>query len=273
MSSTPKQDILSECEFHRVFRVMDGDTFMIENGKKVRLIGVDTPETVDPRKDVQFFGKEAARILKGWIEGKEVCLKRDIDKTEDIDKYGRLLRYVWVYQRVGGRIVNGFFVNAELIKQGYAFAYTRYPFQYLEDFRRYERHARENNIGLWNKNRYQEWQSSIEGSKIRSLTCGQSNTICPEDAIKHIGKYKTVRFFVKKTYDSGKTVFLNSKNNFKDPDNFTAVIFSRDKYKFPSSPSDYYWGKTIDVTGIIKRYEGRAEIILKSPSQVRIVKK
>ncbi len=276
MSSSPNDPILSECEFHMVSHVIDGDTFMLDDGRKVRMIGVDTPETVDPRKDVQFFGKEAAKRLREWIEGKVVCLRKDIDKTQDTDKYGRLLRYVWIYSKAeetspGEKLIKGFFVNAELIKQGYAFAYTRYPFQYLEDFRSYERQAREDNFGLWNKERYTEWQDNVEENKARSLTCGELKTICPEDAINHIGEQKTVRFFVKKSYDSGRAIFLNSKNDFKDPDNFTAVIFNRDRHKFPPSSSDYYGGKTIDVTGVIKEYQGRAEIILENPSQITIV--
>ncbi len=257
--------------------MIDGDTFILVDGRKIRLIGVDTPETIDPRRDVQFFGREASKKLKEWIEGKLVCLKQDIDKTQDVDKYGRLLRYVWIYtkdeesptDKTG--FVKGFFVNAELIRQGYAFAYTRYPFQYLEDFRKYEREARGNNAGLWDKERYVLWQNEVEHNEAKARTCGQAKTICPEDAINHIGEQMTVRFFVKKSYDSGRAVFLNSKNDYKDPDNFTAVIFNRDRYKFPPSPSDYYWGKTVDVTGIIKEFEGRAEVILESPLQIRIV--
>lgn len=267
---------ISECDLQEVSRVIDGDTFVLSDGNRVRLIGVDAPETVDPRKDVQWFGREASKKLRGWINGKTVCLKEDIDKTQDIDKYGRLLRYVWIYNTEkppSGNIglVEGFFVNAELIKQGYAFAYTRYPFQYLEDFRRYERKARENNLGLWNKEKYAPWQDEVRRNEAAAKTCGREETICPEEAVNHIGEHKTVRFFVKKSYDSGRAVFLNSKNDFNDPDNFTAVIFEKDKYKFPASPADHYWGKTVNVTGIIKEYEGRAEIILEKPSQIKIV--
>jgi endonuclease YncB( thermonuclease family) len=276
MSSPPDDPVLSGCEFYRVSHVIDGDTFTLDDNRKVRMIGVDTPETVDPRKDVQFFGKEAARKLKEWIEGKVVCLRKDIDRTQEADKYGRLLRYVWIYSNSeespsGRKLLKGFFVNAELIKQGYAFAYTRYPFQYLEDFRLYERQARQKNLGLWDKEKYKDWHDNIVENKKKSLACKDPQTICPEDAIRHIGETKTVRFFVKKSYDSGRAVFLNSRNDFKDPENFTAVIFKKDKHKFTHSPSDYYWGKTVDVTGIIKEYDGRAEIILKDPSQIKIV--
>jgi len=272
MSSSPGDPTISGCEFQRVAHVIDGDTFMLEDGRKVRMIGVDTPETVDPRKDVQFFGKRAARKLREWIEGKVVCLRRDVDRTQETDKYGRLLRYVWLYQphpQQGG--TGGFFVNAGLIKQGYAFAYTKYPFQYLEEFRDYEREARQKSLGLWNKEKYKEWHDNILKNKKKALLCRNNEIICPEDAIHHIGEIKTVRFFVKKSYDSGRIVFLNSKNDFKDPENFTAVILKKDKHRFPPSPADHYWGKTVDVTGMIKEYKGRAEIIIKNPSQIKIV--
>lgn len=253
-----------KCEYQIVSKVIDGDTFELSDGRRVRLIGVDTPETVDPREDVQWFGREAAKKLKGWISGRKVCLKRDIDKTQDMDSYGRLLRYVWIEEV--------FFVNAELIKQGYGFVYTSYPFQYLEEFRRHEREARENNRGLWNRKKQEIWESEVERNRSLARTCGRGNTICPQDAIKHIGEYRTVRFFVRKSYDSGKVVFLNSKNDFRDPYNFTAVILEDDKNKFPKEPADYYWGKTVDVTGRIVEYEGRAEMVLENRSQIKILK-
>lgn len=268
--SPPDNSDISKCNFQKVSRVIDGDTFELSDGTRVRLIGVDTPEMLDPKKDVQWFAKEASKKLKEWIEGETVCLKQDRDKTQNVDKYERLLRYIW--KKHPKEQTQNFFVNAELIKQGYGFAYTRYPFQYMEDFRRYEREARENNRGLWNGKEQKIWEREIEKNKAFAKTCGKIKTICPEDAINHISQYKTVRFFVKKSYDSGKAVFLNSKNNFEERDNFTAVIFEKDKNNFPPQPADVYLGKTVEVTGRIEEYEGRAEIILKNSSQIKIVR-
>jgi micrococcal nuclease len=121
-----------------VKRVIDGDTLVLANDERVRLIGVDTPETKHPRKPVQRFGKEASLFTKRMVEGKEVRLEFDWQKR---DKYGRLLAYIY--------LLDGTFVNAEIIKQGYGFAYTRFPFKYLEEFRSYEKEARENRKGLW----------------------------------------------------------------------------------------------------------------------------
>lgn len=124
-------------------RVIDGDTIVVTIGgqeEKVRLIGVDTPETVHPRKPVEYFGKEASEFTRRMVEGKGIRLEYD---WQTRDKYGRLLAYVY--------IEDGTFLNAEIIKQGYGFAYTRYPFKHLDDFRQYEREAREHNMGLWGR--------------------------------------------------------------------------------------------------------------------------
>ena len=122
----------------RVKRVIDGDTLLLTNDERVRLIGVDTPETKHPKKPVQRFGKEAYLFTKRMAEGKEVRLYYDWPRR---DKYNRILAYVY--------LVDGAFLNAEIIKQGYGFAYTRFPFKYLEEFRKYEREARESKRGLW----------------------------------------------------------------------------------------------------------------------------
>ena len=126
-------------------RVVDGDTIIIEiDGKqeRVRLIGVDTPETKHPKKPVEDFGHEASVFTTRLVEGKKVTLEYDQEKR---DKYGRLLAYVY--------LENGKFLNAEIIERGYGFAYTRFPFKHLDDFRQYEYDARLNGRGLW-KNKY-----------------------------------------------------------------------------------------------------------------------
>ena len=276
MSTNPDEAVIEDCEFWKVSKVIDGDTFRLNNGGKVRLIGLDTPETVDPRKDVQWFGREASEKLREWVEGEAVCLRKDRDRINDTDKYGRLLRYVWIYElnshhKEETSYTGDFFVNAELIKQGYAFAYTRFPFKYLEEFRGFEKDAKEKNLGLWDEKRLSIWLEKVKNNSALAKTCGETKTICPENAVNHIGEKKTVRFFVKKSFDSGKAVFLNSENDYKTPHNFTSVIFSYNRNGFPASPADQYWGRTVDVTGVIKEYKGRAEIILKKSSQIRII--
>jgi endonuclease YncB( thermonuclease family) len=121
-----------------VNRAIDGDTLELSTGEKVHLIGVDTPETKDPRKPVQYFGKEATAFTQGTVGGKRVRLEYDQQRQ---DKYGRTLAYVY--------LENGTFVNAEIIRQGYGFVYTRFPFKFSEQFRQLEREARDAKQGLW----------------------------------------------------------------------------------------------------------------------------
>jgi len=124
--------------FLKVERVIDGDTFVVEKRGRIRLIGVDTPESVDPRRPVEYFGREASNYLRQLIEGKRVRLESD---QESKDRYGRTLAYAY--------LEDGTFINAHMIEQGYAHAYTRFPFRHLELFRSLERSARENSRGLW----------------------------------------------------------------------------------------------------------------------------
>lgn len=128
-----------------VTKVVDGDTIEIEGGQKVRYVGIDTPETVDPRRAVGCFGKEASNKNKELVEGKIVILEKDIT---NVDKYNRLLRYIYLKQSDGTLL----FVNDYLVREGYAKNYTYPPdVKFNEQFKEAEREAREGNKGLWNK--------------------------------------------------------------------------------------------------------------------------
>ncbi len=136
--STETSILPAVTESFKVTRIVDGDTIEIEGGEKVRYIGIDTPETVDPRKPVQCFGIEASKKNKELVEGKTVRLEKDIT---DRDKYSRLLRYVWV---------GGLFINLELVKQGFAISYSYPPdIKYQNEFLVAEKEAREKRLGLW----------------------------------------------------------------------------------------------------------------------------
>lgn len=136
----------------KVTQVVDGDTFKFDLGDgtifTTRMIGIDTPETVHPFKPLEYYGQEASNFLKQTLTGQTVTLKFDESK---IDKYGRILVYV--------HLDNGTFVNAEVIKQGYGYAYTRFPFEYLDDFVRYEQQAKEAGRGLWH---HEEIREAVE---------------------------------------------------------------------------------------------------------------
>lgn len=122
----------------KVIRVVDGDTIVIENGLKLRYIGINTPESVDPRRPVECFAKEASARNKTLVEGKTIRLEKDISET---DRSKRLLRYVYV---------DNIMVNETLVREGYAYA-SSYPpdIKYQERLKTAEQEARENNRGLW----------------------------------------------------------------------------------------------------------------------------
>ena len=146
---------------YKVIRVEDGDTIAVDmNGtsEKVRFIGVDTPETKDPRKAVQCYGKLASEFTKNQINNQRVRLEAD-ELNTNRDRYNRLLRYVY--------LPDGTLLNAEIIRKGYGFAYTSFPFTKKEEFKQLEDYARTNNIGLWgscqpNKNKYGGYTSKDE---------------------------------------------------------------------------------------------------------------
>lgn len=130
--------VASVASAQRVDRVIDGDTIVVQGVGPVRLIGVDTPETVDPRRPVQYFGKEASEFTRRLAAGQIARLEFDGPHT---DRYRRTLAYVY--------LPDGTFLNAEIIRQGYGHAYTQFPFRYLKEFRAYEREARTAGRGLW----------------------------------------------------------------------------------------------------------------------------
>jgi micrococcal nuclease len=130
-----------------VVRVVDGDTIVVRvegREERVRYIGIDTPESVQPDMPVECFGREASRENERLVEGRTVYLEKDVSDT---DRFGRLLRYVHVDDpRSGERL----FVNLELVRRGYGGAVTFPPdVRHERDFRAAEREAREAGRGLW----------------------------------------------------------------------------------------------------------------------------
>ena len=127
----------------QVARVVDGDTLVLSPNDKVRLIGVDTPETVHPKKTVECYGKEAKEFTSSAVAGQKIRLVLDDTNAgrQHKDRYGRILGYVYLQA--------GMMLNVELIRRGFAHAYTRFPFHYLVEFRRLQQEARGRGVGLW----------------------------------------------------------------------------------------------------------------------------
>lgn len=134
----------SASQYFQVTKIVDGDTFWVDNGTekglKIRFIGIDAPEARRMfNGEVGYYGKEAKVYLTSLLTGKKVKLVSDVDS---LDRYGRTLAYVY--------LEDGTFVNAELIKNGYAVLMTVPPnIQFAEYFAKLQREARDNGRGLW----------------------------------------------------------------------------------------------------------------------------
>lgn len=124
-----------------VSRVVDGDTVVLSTGERVRYIGINAPESVDPRRPVECFAREATAENKRLVEGHAVTLVKDVSET---DSFGRLLRYVYV---------DGVMINEELVRTGYARA-SAYPpdVKFQAQLTLAEQEARQLQAGLWGAN-------------------------------------------------------------------------------------------------------------------------
>jgi micrococcal nuclease len=134
-SMTPNT-IEGRVTYVKVSRVIDGDTIVIDTGQRVRYIGMNTPEI----ETSECYATEASEINKNLVLGKTVKLEKDVSET---DKYGRLLRYVYV---------GDIFIDDELVKEGAAKIMTVPPdIEYKDEFLQSQNYAKENNLGLWSK--------------------------------------------------------------------------------------------------------------------------
>jgi micrococcal nuclease len=224
--------------------VYDGDTFELENGEVVRLIGIDSPEHFEPGGDI------ARDHLSSLILNKKVIL---VPGDQELDTYDRLLRYVYV---------DGICVNEEMIQKGYAeVRYIGEDNPNREYYLELEIEAEKNEVGLWRFGIFQprslvDWNSDIP-------------VINWKDADQHYGQYVIVEGTIVDTYNSGDTCFLNFHPDWAL--HFTIVIFACDFPEFPDRPEIYYLDKRVQVIGIIKEYKGSPEIIVKTPEQIRIL--
>jgi micrococcal nuclease len=222
--------------------VIDGDTFRLETGETVRLIGIDAPELSQPG------GVLSREYLAHLICGKRVTLERG---TEDRDKYNRLLRFVYI---------NDLCINEEMIRQGYAEA--RYlPENPIRDYYlQLEIQAETAKAGLWNDTIFQprsqvDWDANLP-------------VINWINADNYYNQYVIIEGTIVDTYNSGIVCFLNFHTDYQY---FTAVIFACDFSGFPGPPDTYYLGKKVQIIGIIREYRGSPEIIVKTPDQIKIL--
>lgn len=128
-----------ENRFIKVRRAVDGDTLELENKTVIRLIGINAPETHHPTKGVERYGREAAAFAQKMLKGKKIRLEFDVETQ---DKYGRTLAYAY--------LEDGTFINAELVRQGYAQTMTITPnVKYAKQLLALQREARMAKRGFW----------------------------------------------------------------------------------------------------------------------------
>lgn len=146
----PEKLLKLESATVHVTKVIDGDTVKVEEGKNVRLVGIDTPEVAHPWKNPpepeEPFGNEATELTRGLIEGKEITIEYDVAAT---DRYGRQLGYLFV-EKDGEKI----FVQEELVRNGLAYVYTIRPnLFYNARLLKAQQEAYKKKLGIWSENR------------------------------------------------------------------------------------------------------------------------
>lgn len=148
--------------YGRVVDVADGDTFYVdwftEDKMGVRIKGIDTPETVDSRKDVQFWGPEASEYTKEVLSPGTIIR---LDFNGNITgPFGRLLAYVYYWDNIEEEWV---YFNEQALRDGMAFVYPDYRFEYIDEFMEYQAYAIENENGMWSD------YDSIENNVVRDI--------------------------------------------------------------------------------------------------------
>ncbi|MFH1772373.1 MAG: thermonuclease family protein [Candidatus Omnitrophota bacterium] len=227
----------------QVVEVIDGDTIKLSNGEIVRYIGIDTPETyIKSAKKFAYnpqpFSLEAKEFNRNLVMGRFIRVEFDVERY---DKYKRLLGYCFIEDT---------FINAEILRQGYASLYTRPPnVKYSENLLSAYRYAKEMKNGLW----------------------GAYETIDSDSAHNYIDQIRTVHGKVVNTYKSESCIFLNFGKNYRT--DFTIVIFNDSIDYFTENnidPLSYYRNRMVEATGRIRQYNG-PEIIVHGPQEIIIL--
>jgi len=224
--------------------VYDGDTFTTTDGKKVRLLNINTPETAKKNHPSEPYSIKAKQALKNLVQNKEVVLKFDEEKK---DKYKRLLAYVY--------LKDGTFVNYEMLKQGMAHLYT-FPknVSKFEELKKAEDYARNKKLGLWSHKRWQV-QNANSTQKVEKY---------------RFGKYQVFEGKVKECKKVKGTVYLNFADNWRT--DFSVAI--KEKYfeyfnKQNINPESFYCNKNLRIRGILIPVNG-ALISVTHPQQLEI---
>jgi len=238
-----------------VTKIIDGDTVVVEGGYHIRLLGIDADERGYPCYE------EAKSRLEGLVLNKEIRLEKD---QTDVDQYDRCLRYIFLDDQN---------VNLQLVEEGLAICRFYEPdTKYQEECKELEKEAIENKVGCkWKGVEPSLPSPSVEFEKLTPEKTGLE-VVFACNAGNYLGKEIIVEGKVVDTYRSKtNTVFLNFEKPYPNHC-FVGVLFSSDQYKFVQNPENFYLNKQVRVRGTIKEYEGKSEIILKTPTQIEIGK-
>jgi micrococcal nuclease len=222
-----------------VSRVYDGDTIELSDGRHIRYIGIDAPET-GGKRPAEFGGDEATELNERFVAGRDVRLEFD---RELVDRYGRTLAYVFVDDTL---------VNREMVLAGTALAVPYPPnVKYQEELARAMDEARREGRGLW---------ADTGRWMLRA-----------DDAADYIGLSKTVVGRVLSTGAIGAGIFLNFGPDYKT--DFTAFIPADDLGYFSAAgipdPAEFFRGKTVEVTGTLYEKNGPS-VTLRHPGQIYV---
>jgi micrococcal nuclease len=243
-------------------KIIDGDTFLIEGGYSVRILGIDADEKGYPCYDA------AKNRLEELILNQEVKLEKG---TENLDQYCRYLRYIFLDDKN---------ISLELVKEGLAIArFSPEDVKYREEITQAEKEAKENKIGCkWSASAPSGGTPADENQKTEF---SWEELTAEKTGLKIIGACQAGNYYGKEMIVEGKivdtnrsktnTVFLNFEKPYPNQC-FNSVIFSSDQYRFVQNPENYYLNKTVRIRGEIKEYQGKPEIILEDPSQIEVGK-
>ncbi len=321
-----------------VDEIVDGDTLRVRSAGTiltVRLIGIDAPERSHPSRSAEFLAGESAAFLASLCAGKTVRMEPG---AEESDRYGRLLRYVFLVPP------DGRLLNEEMVRHGYARVYRRFPFSREAAFRAAEEEARRKERGIWREGGMAEVRQALQGSaaatvhrlpgELYGVVCGgmvkagirqedlgktlanvvrwreeyadadfarrageagfvplrdaaapagagpQASPTSPptapsplrvgwQEAHLHVGRDVIVEGTLVRVRRAKRVLFLNFHSNWRKY--VTVVIPGRDLGLFPRDPETFYGGKTVRVRGTVALYDGRPEIVVRTPEDITIV--
>lgn len=193
IKTEPQENASQNKVTYSVTSVTDGDTIKVNiNGtiETLRIIGLDTPETVDPRKPVQCFGQEASNKAKELLTGKMVTLESDSSQG-DRDIYGRLLRYVF--------LPDGTDFGKYMIGHGYAHEYTyNTPYKYQSEYKNVQANAKANNLGLWSP-------ETCNGNTVYDV----SESVNQSGGKFYVSSYHTAKYYYPESCNGWKSLSPN----------------------------------------------------------------